>query len=98
MRFEWDESKAAANRAKHGVSFGDALTGFDDPFALVARDDAHSTPDEERRWLIGGGDTAVFVVVFTVREEGNLYRLISARRAGRRERSRYEYLKGISVR
>ena len=89
MRFEWDERKAAANRAKHGISFALAITALDDPFALVAPDEAHSTPQEERRWLIGESDSGVLVVVFTVRHPGNAHRIISARPANRKERQRY---------
>ena len=89
MRFEWDEQKAAANRAKHGVDFGVAITAFDDPFALIAPDAAHSTPQEERRWLIGASDAGVLVVVFTIRHLGNVHRIISARPANRKERQRY---------
>ncbi len=53
MRFEWDPEKAAANLAKHGVSFDEAITAFDDPFALIADDVVHSTVVEARRWCIG---------------------------------------------
>lgn len=97
MRFEWDERKASANRIKHGVSFEEAITAFDDPYALIAPDPRHSSASEERTWLIGESDTGVLVVVFTVREAGGVTRLISARRASRRERKRYEEGKGISV-
>jgi uncharacterized DUF497 family protein len=97
MRFDWDPKKAAANQAKHGVGFEEAITAFDDPFALVAPDETHSTADEERRWLIGEADGGVLVVVFTVRPPGDVYRLISARRASRKERTRYEASKGIPL-
>ncbi|MBX3023672.1 BrnT family toxin [bacterium] len=97
MRFEWDGRKAWANRAKHGVSFEEAITAFDDPFALVAVDTRHSTPDEERTWLIGAADVAALVVVYTTRDAGEVFRIISARRASRRERKRYEEARGISV-
>ena len=97
MRFEWDERKAASNRDKHRISFEDAITAFDDPFALMAADAAHSTPTEDRRWLIGEADVGVLVVVFTVRMPGDIYRIISARRASRKERKRYEESKGISL-
>jgi hypothetical protein len=97
MEFDWDPKKAAANQVKHGVAFEGAITAFDDPFALIAPDDAHSTGEEERRWLIGDADVGVLVVVFTVRQPGDVHRLISARRANRRERMRYEASKGISI-
>ena len=89
MRFDWDERKATANRAKHGISFTEAITAFDDPFALVARDATHSTPQEERRWLIGESDSGILVVVFTIRQPGNVQRIISARPANRKEQQRY---------
>jgi hypothetical protein len=97
MRFDWDERKAAANRIKHRVSFEEAITAFDDPFALIAPDPKHSTPAEERRWLIGEADVGVLVVVFAVKERGAVYRLISARRASRKERRGYEEGKGVPV-
>ena len=97
MRFEWDRQKEAANQAKHGIIFEQAITAFDDPFALVAPDPAHSTPTEERRWLIGEADTGVLVRVFTLREAGKVGRIISARRASRKERRRYEQSKRVSV-
>jgi uncharacterized DUF497 family protein len=97
MRFEWHERKAASNRTKHGVSFEEAITAFDDPFALIAPDPAHSTPMEERRWLIGEADAGVLVVVYTIRRRGAVYRIISARRASRKERRRYEEGKGVPI-
>ncbi len=97
MRFDWDERKASANRVKHGVSFEDAVTAFDDPFALVAPDPRHSSADEARTWLIGESDSGVLVVVFTVREAGAVTRLITARHASRRKRKRYEESKAISI-
>ena len=96
MRFDWDGRKATSNLLKHGVSFEDAITAFDDPFALIAPDAKHSTATEERRWLIGESDIGVLVVVFTIRQPGNIYRLITARRASRKERSRYEEAKRVS--
>jgi len=89
VRFEWDERKATANRGKHGISLALAITAFDDPFAFIAPDAAHSTPREERRWLIGESDVGVLVVVFTIRHPGNVYGIISARPANRKERQQY---------
>lgn len=97
MRFDWDDRKATANREKHGITFEQAITAFDDRFALVASDPAHSLPTEDRRWLIGASDVGVLVVVFTIREPGAVHRIISAWRANRRERKRYEQSKGISI-
>jgi uncharacterized protein len=67
VRFDWDGRKASANRIKHGVTFEEAITAFDDPYALVAPDPRHSSASEERTWLIGESDSGVLVVVFTVR-------------------------------
>jgi len=97
VRFDWDPRKARSNVAKHGVSFELAITAFDDPFALVATDHKHSTSGEQREWLIGQSDRGVLVVVFTKREGGETWRLISARRANRRERQRYAISKRLSV-
>jgi uncharacterized protein len=97
MRFDWNAGKASRNLQKHGITFDQAITAFDDPFALIAPDDKHSGPGEIREWLIGESDDGVLVVVFTRREEARVYRIISARRASRRERRRYEEFKRISL-
>lgn len=97
MRFDWDPSKAKENKKKHRISFEDALMAFDDPFALIEFDEEHSTPDEERERLIGEAERGVLVVAFTIRESGNIFRIISARRATRSERIQYEEAKRISL-
>lgn len=97
MRFDWDERKSESNLIKHHVVFADAITAFDDPFALIAPDTKHSTATEERRWLIGNSDVGLIVIVFTVRQPGAVHRLISARRASRKERTRYEKTKRIPL-
>jgi uncharacterized DUF497 family protein len=96
MKFEWDEEKAHRNALKHGISFDQAIAAFDDPFALIAPDETHSSKEEVREWLIGESDDGVLVVVFTRRWAGQNYRLISARCANRRERKIYEEFKRIS--
>ena len=90
IRFEWDSAKAAANLRKHGVSFAEAETAFYDDYARVLPDPEHST-DEEDRFLLLGVSSAlrVLVVVHCIREAGSVIRLISARRATRRERAQY---------
>ena len=87
MRFTFDPAKAAANLRKHGVSFADAEGVLMDPLALTI-EDIHSTG--ERRFIaIGNGNGGeLLVVVYT--ERGPDYRLISARRATRKERKDYE--------
>ncbi len=96
MKFEWDEKKARSNLAKHKVNFDLAITVFDDPCALIAPDPKHSQK-EKREWIIGLSDSGVLVVIFTKRLAGKLYRVISARRASRRERKMYEEFKRISI-
>ena len=89
--FEWDARKAAVNRTKHGVSFEEAATMFGDPDALDGPDLGHS--EEESRFLrLGGAATGrVLIVAYTVRrrDDGERIRIISARRASRKERAAY---------
>lgn len=88
MRFEWDEKKARSNATKHDVTFEEAATLWTDPFALIAPDPEHSSA-EEREWIIGRSHTdKILVVVFTIR--GKTHRIISARKATRNEKRRYE--------
>ncbi|MEK7327999.1 MAG: BrnT family toxin [Chloroflexota bacterium] len=85
---EWDEAKAEANLQKHGVSFEEAETVFDDPLSLTVLDPDHSV-DEERFVDIGQSDKKrLLVVVYTERRKK--LRLISARLATRAERITYE--------
>ena len=89
--FEWDGRKAAVNRAKHGVSFEEAATVFADPDALDGPDLGHSAV-ESRFLRLGGAVTGrVLIVAYTVRrrEDGESIRIISARRASRKERAAY---------
>lgn len=95
--FEWDPRKASVNVGKHGIAFEQALTVFDDPFALIALDEKHSTPQEKREWIIGEADPGVLVVVFTLRSKSSVVRIISARKASKRERALYEINKGVPI-
>lgn len=95
-RFEWDQSKATSNLAKHKISFEQAIQAFDDPCALIAHDEGHSA-DEHREWILGEADPGVIVVVFTRREAGEVIRLISARKANQKERAVYEAFKRIPI-
>jgi uncharacterized DUF497 family protein len=91
LRFEWDPAKARRNLAKHGVAFEDAVRVFDDPFALMLQDRVEQ--GEERWHAIGrAGIHLVVVVAHTVRRRAgaDVIRIISARRALRYERQRYE--------
>ena len=88
MRFEWDNNKAESNFRKHGVTFEEAVTVFADPYLLFTEDSKNSE-GEEREWAIGEAENgSMIVVVFTMR--GEKLRIISARKATKRERRRYE--------
>ena len=94
LRFEWDGSKASANLAKHGVSFDEACSVFEDEHALLASDDAHSAR-EDRFVLLGlTGRARLLVVVHCVRESESVLRIISARKATRREQDQYIEARG----
>jgi len=84
--FEWDELKASANKAKHGISFADTFSVFEDPNALTVEDHHHN----EQRHVTMGMDAfgRVLVVVYTWR--GDRIRIISARKAVRHEVKNYE--------
>lgn len=86
MSFEWDGRKAAANLRKHGVDFADAATVFADDLAITVPDEK----SQEDRFVTLGVDALgrLLVVVYTWRGEN--VRVISARRATRRERREYE--------
>jgi len=88
MEFEWDEEKAAFNETKHGVSFGEAATLFDDPFFLVFPAPAHSI--SEQRYLIIGESAEGRLLLAVYAERRDRVRLISAREATSKERRRYE--------
>jgi len=78
--FEWDHANARANHRKHGVSFDEAATAFDDPLAAIHPDPDHSH-GEDREILVGYSLKArLLVVSFTERENGRL-RVVSARMA-----------------
>jgi len=88
LKIEWDPRKAAANRAKHKVSFEEAATVFGDPLGGITDDPRHSGT-EDRYVLLGQSDRRrLLAVMFTEREQS--IRLISARKATRRERRDYE--------
>lgn len=88
-RFEWDERKAKANRIKHGVSFDEATTVFDDPLARIFDDELHSA-EEERELIIGHSiNNRLLVVCFAVRPVERI-RIISARLRTAKEQKAYE--------
>jgi len=93
IKFDWDESKAIRNLAKHKISFEEAKSVFDDDFARLIPDPDHSE-NEERFILLGlSCSLKVLVVVHCYKDEENIIRLISARKATKPESKKYkEYL------
>jgi len=93
LKFDWDKNKATKNLAKHKVSFEEAQSVFDDDFARLIPDPDHSE-DEERFILLGlSCSLKVLVVVHCYKDEENIIRLISARKATKPESKMYkEYL------
>ena len=89
MRFEWDASKAASNAKKHKVTFEMAKTVFYDDFAVQFFDEEHSF-DEERFLLLGmSSDARLLLVCHCEREDGDVIRIISARKATEGEAQNY---------
>lgn len=86
--FDWDPKKAQSNRRKHGVSFDEASTVFGDSFALLMMDPDHSL--EEDRYLLLGMSIRQRLLVVAFAERSPVTRIISARRATRVERKKYE--------
>jgi uncharacterized protein len=86
--FVWDPNKASSNAAKHGVSFEEAQTVFDDPLAVIFDDEAHS--QQELREILIGHSTQNRLLIISFAEQANTIRIISARRATRNEQRDYE--------
>jgi uncharacterized DUF497 family protein len=89
ITFDWDTAKASANVRKHGVSFEEAQSIFYDEFAVQFFDEEHSS--EEERFLLLGMSTGprLLLVCHCEREAGNVIRIISARKATKRESAFY---------
>jgi len=95
MRFEWDVNKAEINKQKHGVSFEEASTVFDDYEALRIYDPDHSE-DEDRFIMLGMSSILrLLVVCHCYRANDEVIRIISARKATRNESSTYERRKTL---
>jgi uncharacterized DUF497 family protein len=90
LQFEWDEKKNAANRRKHRISFEEAKTAFLDDNARVIPDPGHSD-DEERFVLLGLSiSLRVLVVCHCYRQDDEVIRIISARKADQDEVDQYQ--------
>jgi uncharacterized DUF497 family protein len=89
IRFVWDPKKAASNRRKHGVSFEEARTVFYDELAQLIADPDHS--DAEERFVMIGRSSSmkVLVVCHCYRENDSSIRIVSARKATKREQEFY---------
>lgn len=92
IEFEWDPDKAERNVKRHGVTFEEATTAFDDDLAHIVEDETHSF-DEPRELLVGHSRrNRLLLVVFTERDAYTI-RIISARLANGKERKNYEQAK-----
>lgn len=87
MRIEWDPEKAIANFKKHGVRFSDAEVALFDPNAMSSEDE---DAEGEQRFVSIGRDGIGRIVVVAYTYRGENVRLISARKATRKERRTYE--------
>ena len=89
INFEWNSAKATANVKKHGISFEEAQTVFYDEFAVQFFDEENS--DDEARFLLLGLSTQakLLIVCHCERDSGNVIRIISARKATKREKAFY---------
>jgi uncharacterized DUF497 family protein len=90
LRFEWDERKATTNRRKHGVSFEEARTVFLDEDALQIPDPDHSQAEDRFVMLGVSARLRVLVVCHCYRQNDEVIRIISARKADRDERRQYD--------
>ena len=86
IKFEWDSTKATTNQAKHGVSFQEAKSVFFDEFAMQFYDSDNSNLGEDRFLMLGFSNEArVLLVCHCERDSGDSIRIISARKATKKE-------------
>jgi len=88
MSFEWDEKKRYSNLSKHGVDFADAVGVFYDDTALTQADPDHH--HELRLLTLGMDFQGRVLLVVNIQQVGDVIRIISARKANKRERKQYE--------
>jgi uncharacterized DUF497 family protein len=89
LQFIWDEGKARANERKHGVTFDEAKTVFYDDDAELIGDPDHSS-DEDRFVMLGMSMRArMLIVCHCYRQDNGIIRIISARKATKKEQSQY---------
>ena len=87
--FEWNERKDRATRKKHGVGFSEAALIFADPLARIFPDEDHSS-DERREIIVGHSSANRLLVISFTEPATDVVRIISARRAIKREQQDYE--------
>lgn len=88
MTFEWDQQKEQSNLVKHGVSFQEAQTVFDDPLYVDFYDPDHS--QNENRYIIIGASSMGYILLVSYTERGNITRIISARKVTKQEFKAYQ--------
>ena len=88
LLFEWDINKAKKNLRIHGISFDEASTAFKDILSVTIHDPLHS--DEEDRFILIGNSYKNRLLVVVHTEKETKVRIISARRATRKEKMQYE--------
>ncbi len=90
MHFDWDENKADVNYKKHKISFPEAITAFFDENAVIIGDPDHSI-DEDRFILLGmSRELRILIVSHCYRDQDDVIRLISARKATKSEQRQYD--------
>lgn len=90
IKFTWDENKNSLNKKKHGVSFEEAETVFYDENAIEYDDPDHSEKEERFLMLGVSHKLRTLVICHCLREEGTVIRIISARKATKKEQANYE--------
>ena len=91
IKFEWNPDKAISNIEKHGISFEEAKSVFYDEFAVQFYDDENSELEEDRFLLLGlSRESKILMICHCERNGGDTIRLISARKATKRERKFYK--------
>jgi uncharacterized DUF497 family protein len=93
MRFEWNDKKSRANYQKHGIRFEEAQTVWADEHSIEFFDPEHSAMEDRFIRIGRSTGTRLLLVIFCEREEGEVIRIISVRKATKKEERQYE--KGI---
>ena len=91
VKFEWNKAKATSNKKKHGISFEEAQSVFYDEYAIQFYDIEHTELEEDRFLMLGvSSESKILLVCHCEKDSGNIIRIISARKATRKERQYYE--------